>query len=115
MLLILRPQALSDLIADSLPAPGPFTLTSRLTMPISFAVLPTLSAAICAANGVLFLDPLNPEPPDVPQQTALPLLSVIVIIVLLKEEWIWAIPSATLFLVFFNFIFFFQKIDYFNK
>jgi hypothetical protein len=39
----------------------------------------------------------------VPQQTAFPLLSVIVIIVLLNEEWIWAIPSATLFLVFFDF------------
>ena len=103
MLLILSPQALSDLIADSRPAPGPFTLTSRLTIPISFAVLPTLSAAICAANGVLFLDPLNPEPPDVPQHTAFPLLSVIVMIVLLNEECICAIPSATLFFCFFRF------------
>jgi hypothetical protein len=55
-------------------------------MPNSFAALPAFSAAICAAKGVLFLDPLKPEPPEVAQQTVLPCLSVIVTIVLLKED-----------------------------
>ena len=55
----------------------------------------------CAANGVLFLDPLNPEPPAVAHDKVLPALSVIVTIVLLKEAWICAIPSVTFFFIFF--------------
>ena len=81
MLLIFKPHALSDLIADSLPPPGPFTFTSRFIIPNSLAALPALSAAICAANGVLFLEPLKPEPPEVAQQIVLPCLSVIVTMV----------------------------------
>ena len=46
--------------------------------------MPAFSAATCAAKGVLFLEPLNPEPPAVAQAIAFPALSVIVIIVLLK-------------------------------
>jgi len=38
-----------------------------------------------AHNGVLFLDPRKPDPPDVAQDNALPFLSVIVTIVLLKD------------------------------
>ena len=72
ILFIRNPQPFKALIEDSLPAPGPLTLTSTFTIPMSFAIVPALSAAICAAKGVLFLEPLNPDPPDVAQQTALP-------------------------------------------
>ena len=46
MLLIFNPQAFRDLIADSLPDPGPRTLTSKLIIPNSFAAFPAFSAAI---------------------------------------------------------------------
>jgi hypothetical protein len=36
------------------------------------AFSPQFPAATCAANGVDFLEPLKPEPPEVAQQTALP-------------------------------------------
>ena len=62
-----------------------------------------LSAAIWAAKGVLFLEPLKPDPPDVAQQIVLPCLSVIVTIVLLNDECICATPSVTIFLFFFPF------------
>ena len=85
MLFIFRPHAFNDLTADSRPAPGPLTFTSWLVMPkSSLATVPTFSAAICAAKGVLFLEPLKPEPPEVAQHTALPCLSVIVMMVLYR-------------------------------
>ena len=64
ILLIFSPHEFKDLIADSLPPPGPLTFTSKLIIPKSFAAFPAFSAAICAANGVLFLDPRNPEDQD---------------------------------------------------
>ena len=76
------------LTAESRPGPGPLTNTSNVFNPNSCALFPALSAATCAANGVLFLDPLNPDPPDVAHDRVLPCLSVIVIIVLLKEAYI---------------------------
>ena len=47
--------------------------------------MPALSAAICAANGVLFLEPLKPDPPAVAHAYVFPDLSVIVMIVLLND------------------------------
>ena len=61
--------------------------------------MPAFSAATCAANGVLFLEPRKPEPPEVAQDKAFPFLSVIVMIVLLKEACTWTMPSATSFLI----------------
>jgi hypothetical protein len=52
----------------------------------------TAFAASPAAYGVLLRDPLNPAEPALPQATALPCVSVIVIIVLLKVAWMCAIP-----------------------
>jgi len=75
---------LRDLNAESLPGPGPLTFTIISFKPNSCALVPAFSAATCAANGVLFLDPLNPEPPAVAQAIVFPARSVIVIIVLLK-------------------------------
>ena len=48
--------------------------------------MPTSSAAICAANGVDFLEPLKPFFPADDQAKAFPFSSLIVIIVLLNYE-----------------------------
>ena len=50
------------------------------------AAFVAVSAAICAAYGVDFLDPLNPSPPADAQDKALPSASVKVTIVLLKDD-----------------------------
>jgi hypothetical protein len=42
----------------------------KFFMPKANAFSPQLPAATCAANGVDFLEPLKPEPPEVAQQTA---------------------------------------------
>ena len=93
--LICRPAAASAWIADSRPDPGPCTRTSKRLTPSPTASRPTFSAAIVAANGVDFFDPLKPAVPALAQTTALPALSVIVMIVLLKVALICAIPSAS--------------------
>src|SRR6185436_9025596 len=84
--------------ADSRPGPGPFTRTSNARTPYSCATRPALSAATCAANGVLLREPLKPAPPQVAQDNTLPWRSVMVMIVLLNDAWIWATPSETFFL-----------------
>lgn len=85
ILVILNPAPFNARTAESLPGPGPFIFTSRFLTPYSIANLLAFSAATWAAKGVLFLDPLKPDPPAVAHDKALPCLSVIVIIVLLNE------------------------------
>src|SRR4029078_9739600 len=68
--------------------------------PCSTAARPARSAATCAANGVDLREPLNPAPPDVAHDNALPWRSVMVMIVLLNDAWMCAIPSATFFFTF---------------
>ena len=81
---IFSPQPFKALTADSLPDPGPETSTSTSDKPKLIACSPALVAAIWAAKGVLFLEPLNPFAPELDQEIVLPYLSVILIIVLLK-------------------------------
>src|SRR3954452_622045 len=100
MLLILRPSAFSARTADSRPGPGPLMRTSRFFTPYSCAARPADSAATCAANGVDLREPLKPAPPDVAHDSALPCRSVMVMIVLLKDAWMCAMPSDTLFFTF---------------
>ena len=47
-----------------------------------------LSAADWAAKGVDFLEPRKPRPPALAQERALPWVSVMVTMVLLKVDWI---------------------------
>src|SRR5687767_7153396 len=82
-------------MAVSRPEPGPLTITSTLRTPCSIARRATVSAASCAANGVLLREPLNPTFPDDAQAIALPCWSVIVMIVLLKDDLMCATPYAT--------------------
>src|SRR6266704_3073268 len=103
MLVIFKPQLLSARTADSRPGPGPPTRTSTFFRPCSCAALPAFSAATCAANGVLLREPRNPQPPDVAQDSVLPCRSVIVMIVLLNDAWMCAIPSSTFLRAFLGF------------
>ncbi len=82
------PAADSARIAASRPEPGPLTNTSTDFSPCSIAAFVAASAAICAANGVAFLEPLNPSPPADAHEIAFPCTSVSVTIVLLKVDWI---------------------------
>ena len=84
--LISNPAVCSALIAASLPEPGPLTNTSTVFKPCSIAFLAAVSATSPAANGVLFLEPLNPSPPALPHAITFPATSVTDTIVLLKLE-----------------------------
>src|SRR5579875_2025968 len=64
-------------------------------MPCSIALRATASAAICAAKGVDFFDPLNPRLPADAQEIVFPRLSVTVTSVLLKEAWMCVTPLPT--------------------
>src|SRR3954462_5816663 len=87
-----RPVACKERIAVSRPEPGPFTKTSTLRMPCSWALRAAFSAAICAANGVDLREPLNPTCPAEAQLITLPVGSVIDTIVLLKVLLMCAAP-----------------------
>ena len=86
MLKTSSPLADRALIAASRPEPGPFTNTSTDFNPCTRAAFVAVSAAICAAYGVDFFEPLKPRPPALAQLRALPSASVNVTIVLLKED-----------------------------
>ncbi len=59
------------------------------------------SAATCAANGVDFREPLKLCCPALDHASVFRPTSVIVMIVLLNVDWMWAIPVWTFFLTFF--------------
>src|SRR2546426_211687 len=97
---ISRPVAASERIAVSRPDPGPFTYTSTRVSPCSGARRAAASAASCAANGVDFREPLNPTFPALAHESVFPSRSVIVTIVLLNVDLMWAWPCATFFFSF---------------
>lgn len=72
-------------IADSLPFPGPLTLTSTVLIPLATALRAADSPALCAANAVFFREPRNDIAPELLCATTLPSVSVNVIMVLLKD------------------------------
>src|SRR5690349_14463719 len=100
------PAAASARIADSRPDPGPLTRTSTDRMPWSRAWLAAFIAACCAANGVPFREPRKPSEPELFQETTLPSLSVMVMMVLLTEAWMCASPKGTFIRAFFLNVFF---------
>ena len=59
-------------IAASRPAPGPRTNTFTLRRPMSWATFEASAAAIWAAYGVFFLDPLKPILPAELQEITWP-------------------------------------------
>src|SRR5215472_14052256 len=84
-------------MAVSRPEPGPFTNTSTLRMPWSMARRAAASAAICAANGVDFRDPLKPTCPEDAHEMTFPTGSVMETMVLLNVLRMCACPWATFF------------------
>src|SRR5207342_3515780 len=92
-----RPAAASERIAVSRPEPGPFTNTSTFCRPCSWAWRAAFSAASCAANGVDLREPLKPTLPALAQLSVLPCRSVMVTIVLLNVDLMWACPWTTCF------------------
>src|SRR3569623_1455428 len=97
MLLTLKPTACRPRTAESRPGPGPFTNTSTFFTPNSCATWPALSAATCAAKGVLLREPLKPQAPADDHDRVLPWRSVMVMMVLLNEAWMCATASTTFF------------------
>src|SRR5512135_1464717 len=97
----LKPAVWSARSALSRPAPGPLTKTATERIPCSIALRAASSAASWAANGVDLREPLKPREPALDQPTVLPLTSVIVTTVLLKVDWMCAMPVATFFFAFF--------------
>jgi len=70
-----RPVARSDLIAASRPGPGPRTHASTFFTPSPIASRAAVAAACCAANGVLFREPLYPSLPGLDHVMMFPSLS----------------------------------------
>src|SRR5215475_5734523 len=95
MALIDRPAACKAVMADSRPEPGPLTRTSISFRPNLVARSAAVSAARWAAKGVLLRLPLNPTVPAEAKQSVSPLVSVMVTIVLLKVDLMWATPRLT--------------------
>ena len=88
-------------MAVSRPEPGPLTKTLICFTPASMALLPAVSAATDAANGVPFFVPLKPQEPEEHQTMVLPRSSVMFTIVLLKEDWMYAFAIPMFFQIFF--------------
>src|SRR5439155_16931810 len=95
-----RPVTARDRMAVSRPDPGPFTKTSTLCTPCFWARRAAASAASWAANGVDLREPLKPTLPALAHESVLPCRSVIVTIVLLNVDLMWACPCATFFFSF---------------
>src|SRR5262245_4396436 len=89
-----KPAACSARSADSRPEPGLATSTSSVRMPCSCAFFDTSSAATCAAYGVDLREPLKPNLPADDQAIVLPCASVMVMVVLLNDEFTCATPEA---------------------
>lgn len=79
------PCVASDRIADSRPLPIPFTKMKTRETPNAFAFSASASATRDAANGVDFLDPVNPIDPEETQARTLPRSSQSESITLLYE------------------------------
>src|SRR5207244_4966936 len=99
--LMSRPLAARARMADSRPAPGPFTFTSTLRTPCSCASWAAFCAATCAAKGVPLRDPLKPMRPALDQARMFPIGSLMATMVLLNVAAIEATACGTFFRSFF--------------
>src|SRR5258707_12637210 len=102
MALIDSPADCSPVIALSRPEPGPFTRTSISLIPNLEAFSAHVSAARCAAKGVLLRLPLKPDVPAVAQHNTSPFTSVMVTVVLLNVALMCATARVTLRRIFFR-------------
>src|SRR5439155_6624597 len=95
--LMSRPLAASARMADSRPAPGPFTFTSTERTPCSCASCAAFCAATCAANGVPLREPLKPIRPALDHARVFPIASLMATMVLLYDAEIVPTPCGTFF------------------
>ena len=93
--MMLIPEDCKPVMALSRPDPGPLTLISISFTPNLEARSAHVSAARCAAKGVLLRLPLKPDVPAVAQQRTSPLRSVMVTEVLLKVALMCATARVT--------------------
>lgn len=84
-------------MAASRPEPGALDKNFHGLQAVLHSAREAVSAAVCAANGVLLRLPRKPMPPAEAQEMALPWVSVIVTMVLLKEELICTWPFSIFF------------------
>ena len=89
--------------------PGPLTQTSTVRNPDSFALFAAVSDACCAAKGVPLRDPRNPSEPELDHAITLPMGSVMVMMVLLKDACTCTRPIGTERFSFFLKAFFFRS------
>src|SRR5436190_18521410 len=99
--LMSSPDAARARMADSRPAPGPFTFTSTVRTPCSCASWAAFCAATCAAKGVPLRDPLKPMRPALDQARMFPIGSLMATMVLLNVAAIEATACGTFFRSFF--------------
>src|SRR5207248_1302131 len=83
-------------MADSRPAPGPFTFTSTERTPCSCASWAAFCAATCAAKGVPLRDPLKPMRPALDQARVFPIGSLMATMVLLNVGETAAVADAAI-------------------
>src|SRR5215813_3093718 len=88
IIVIFRPAAAIARRADSRPAPGPLTRTVTFLRPCSMDLAAASPAATWAANGVDLRLPLKPRAP-----------AEMVMMVLLKVDWMWTTPLRMFFFV----------------
>ena len=110
MIRICTPDDCKPVMALSRPEPGPLTRTSISRTPNFDARSEQVSAALCAANGVLLRLPLNPTVPAVAQHNTSPAGSVMVTIVLLKLALMYAMARVTFLRIFFFLVLMFEQI-----
>ena len=70
-------------MAESLPLPTPFTITSIEAGQTDLSFSPMAAITLVEANGVAFFGPENPKDPEDAQTTTFPALSVTDTVVLL--------------------------------
>src|SRR5215467_8773752 len=99
IIVIFRPAAAIARRADSRPAPGPLTSTVTFLRPCSIDLAAASPAATWAANGVDLRLPLKPRAPAEDQAITFPETSEMVMMVLLKVDWMWTTPLRMFFFV----------------
>jgi len=100
--LIEIPVACSALRADSRPGPGALHVDPDGAEPLLLRLAYRALGGHLGRKRVPFREPLNPDIPDDAQEMTFPVRSVMVTMVLLNVDWMWAIPSGRFLLALFS-------------
>lgn len=91
---ILNPWLARERIAESLPPPTPFTITSTSVGPLFFSFSARVAITFVDAKGVAFLGPEKPKDPAVTQAIIFPPASVTLTWVLLNDVLMYTLPRS---------------------